>query len=438
MIEEGFDAPKIAFYTHTKSINTIKQLYSEIYRRNLYNSTWYLINNKPLIIGYANVEDDIKATNDASYKPGKLSDDILNFFTFRRPRWLNEEVYEDSFAWCESEYPQPLNGNMISVSVASFMKPPFSFNLTKENWDNYGRGYNIDKRVNISEDAPKGTFFQSQWDTAFKLNPDIVFITGYNEWIAWKLKTPDDYERIFGDKYMLVDQCTPEFSRDIEIMRGGWNDAFYIQTALNIRKYKFNSLDGYNIYTEKNTIDINTGSGWDNVYAIYRNPGLSNIPRDSVGISLKQQYKTEAVRNNITEIKVAHDNEYIYFNIKSDKEIQFIDDVSFMNILIGNEKVSLKDWEGYSYVINRSRNIEFCDVSKIDSKGSIKNIGHSQYVIKGDTMQVKVERKLLNLDNSHGFYFKVSDGINNVLDIMDYYTSGISMPMGRLSFRYYF
>ncbi len=439
MNKEGFNAPKIVFYTHTKSIDTIKQLYNELYRKDLYSSTWYLVNGKPLIIGYQDVEDDINASNVQNYKPKPLSDDILNFFSFRRPRWLNEEVFDDSFSWCESEYPQPVNGNMMSVSVASFMRPPFSFNLSHEGWDNYGRGYNVKEKKNVSADAPKGTFFQAQWNTVINKNPDIVFVTGWNEWIAWKLKTPNEYEITFKDKYMLVDQCNFEFSRDTEIMRGGCDDAFYIQLAMNIRKYKYNSLDTYDVNTEKNTIDIHSGNGWDNVYAVYRNPGLSNVPRDSVGISVKQHYTAEAARNNITAIKVAHDDKFIYFNIQTDKDINVIDDASFMNILIGTGKLSLKDWEGYSYVINRSRNNDKCDVSKLDSNGKTVTIGSADYTINGSVLQLKVERKMLKLSSSSkGFYFKVSDGVKNVSDIMEYYTSGSAMPMGHLSYRYYF
>jgi len=50
---------------------------------------------------------------------------------------------------------------------------------------------------------------------------------------------------------------------------------------------------------------------------------------------------------------------------------------------------------------------------------------------------VKVPRSALGLgENENTFYFKVADGVENYKDIMDYYVTGRSLPMGHLSYQY--
>lgn len=117
----------------------------------------------------------------------------------------------------------------MNVTVASHPNVPFSFTLTRglENW---GRGWDPQARVNRPEDVNTGAFFQKQWDWAIENDPALVFVGGWNEWIA--------YKQLWEGEYMLCDAVDREFSRDIEPMCGGYEDAFYIQLIRNIRRYK--------------------------------------------------------------------------------------------------------------------------------------------------------------------------------------------------------
>ena len=54
-------------------------------------------------------------------------------------------------------------------------------------------------------------------------------------------------------------------------------------------------------------------------------------------------------------------------------------------------------------------------------------------------MYVAIPRADIGADgNCKSIYFKVSDSVENFRDINDYYVSGKSVPMGRLSFLYNF
>ena len=90
---------------------------------------------------------------------------------------------------------------------------------------------------------------------------DNVFVTGWNEWIAIKLDLGDG-------KPWFVDCATEEFSRDIEPMKGGYEDAFYLQLCDNIRRYK-GKHDEVRL-PDKKTVDINGEvSQWDGVTSVY-------------------------------------------------------------------------------------------------------------------------------------------------------------------------
>jgi len=94
-----------------------------------------------------------------------------------------------------------------------------------------GRSFH-DGRVDDRPQAYKyGLNFEEQWRRALELDPEVVFITGWNEWIAMQLNKTEG-PAIFCDQFNL------EFSRDVEMMKGGYGDNYYMQMAGNIRRFK--------------------------------------------------------------------------------------------------------------------------------------------------------------------------------------------------------
>ena len=105
-----------------------------------------------------------------------------------------------------------------------------------------------------------------------------------------------------------------------------------------------------------------------------------------------------------------------------------------MNLFIGTGDLEKKGWEGYEFVVNRSGE---GNVDKLSEDMSCEPKGNAVVTVHGNAMFVTVPRALLGLgadDNS--FYFKVADNITHAENIMYYYVSGCSVPMGRMSFRY--
>lgn len=427
-LQAGWDAPKVAFYTHSYSIQTANKLYENVYKANYYPNTWYLVDGKPLIMAYTDTEKDKAVSGDANYNPEPLSQEFLDFFTIMRPQWPDEQYYADGFPWLEWKYPQPEHSGIMNVSVASHPGVPFSFSITRPGWLNWGRGYNPITGVNNSDKVNEGLFFQYCWDTVHAEDPDTVFVTGWNEWIA--LKT------LYDGEYMLCDAANLEYSRDIEMMKGGYNDAFFIQLIQNVRQFKGTEADTNTINPQ--TIDIDGDiAQWDEVDTIYRNIGDISYGRDYRGCTVRVKYSMEAPRNNLQTIKTAHDDEYIYFLIQADNDITAPgDETNWCNILIGTGDPSLKGWESYEYIINRSVNGNTSSIESLGENFSCTEVGQAEIRLNGNSLMVKVPRAAVGLTNSAEFYFKVADDVEHQDDIMDYYVTGRSMPMGHLSYKY--
>jgi hypothetical protein len=427
----GWDPPRVAFYTHSHSLQTTRTLYRELYEPNVYPDTWYRINGKPMIIAYTKPEDDLaeaKSRGD-SYTTGPLPDEILNFFYFFIPQWPFEEVRPDGFPWVEWTFPQPLHGHMMNVTVASHPAIPMSFSLTRGN-QNWGRGWNTETKQNVEQDIDKGTFFQSQWDHALAVDPDMISVGGWNEWIA--------YKQPYLGEYMLCDGATKEFSRDIEPMNGGYQDAFYIQLIRNIRKYK--GVIETAETSESKTIDISRNiSQWDGVTYTQENIDGIYPDRDSYGGAKAVHYTQPAPANKLKEIKVSHDSRYLYFYIRfRDKITPFNGKDNWLNLLIGTGDPGLKNWESYEYIIGTRYEGNKTDVGRLHNDFTATKCGEARYFLNDSIIQIRVPRSAIKTGaGENQFYFKVAAGVDNPSGIMNYYRSGSVMPMGRLSYIYY-
>lgn len=428
---DGWAVPQAVFYTHSKSFETTWQLYNDLYKPNLYPKAWYRVGGKPMIIAYTHEADDIAealSRADSSYRPVAYSQAIKDFFYFKKPQWPGDPVYQDGFPWIEWKYPQPLHGNTMSVSVASHPKVPMSRSITS-GWVNWGRGWDPGTQKNKKEDILTGGFFQKQWDHALTVSPDTVFVGGWNEWVA--------YKQPYGDEYMLCDAADIEFSRDIEPMRGGYGDAFYIQLIENIRAYK-GVADSHPGYAPL-TINIADGAAqWAAAKAIYRNINAKAGGRDYFGASKKVSYSAPAPANNLQEVRVAHDAYNFYFLIRADKPfVQVQDSTGLFQLLMGKDKPANKGWNGYEYLVEPDLSKGEARISMLDRNRKKKEVGNGKLMIRQNILQIEIPRKLMAANNKlTQFYFKVADGVAKPSDIMEYYISGSVMPLGRLSFAY--
>ncbi|MDR0714697.1 MAG: hypothetical protein LBF89_10640 [Bacteroidales bacterium] len=433
MLKNGWNPPKVVFYTHSHSFQTVRDLYAALYQPNRYPDTWYRIDGKPAIIAYTDAADDLSeaaSRGDNTYIPGTLSAEILDFFHFLKPQWPYDPIFPDGFPWVEWTFPQPLHmqSQVMNVTVASHPKVPMSFSLTRENWINWGRGWNVTTKQNVAADVDRGTFFQSQWDRAIGADPPMISVGGWNEWIA--------YKQPFDGEYMLCDAANKEYSRDIEPMNGGYQDAFYLQLIRNIRRYKGVQVDGES--NEGKTVDMAGAlSQWNDVKYVVRNTDEKFMARDAFGGSKTVRYTQAAAENKLLEIRVTHDTQNLYFYLKGkDSFTGNAGNENWLNLFIGTGEPAAKGWESYEYVVGRMIENDNASIGKFSSGFAATEAGSARIVRNSDVILLSVPRSAVGLSNADSFYFKVAMGVANPSDIMDYYKSGSAMPMGRLSYSY--
>ncbi len=228
---QGVKVPQIVFMvgwnvnTGQPHYDDFMSLYDNIYSKSKYKSLWFYLKGKPHIL--YSPRDLIKNPDDESIT--NLHNDIRRFFTFRpvNPFYKSSALANASqtWAWLET-YPQNgynINTNgeyeQVAVGVAQNANDNSVSATAMTSEGTYGRSYTYNEGQNNEPSAYlNGLNFQEQWERAFELDPEIVFITSWNEWIAMRFE---------GNRF--VDSFNNEKSRDIEPMKGGFGDNYYYQ-----------------------------------------------------------------------------------------------------------------------------------------------------------------------------------------------------------------
>ncbi len=433
--QKGWSVPKVTFFTKRKCDILISDLYKNIYIKNLYPHLWFTgSGTKPYIIA---VKEDVP-------------EDIRDFFNIRYPQWPEEEFRPDGFPYVEKVRPQRLYTNLVNVSVAQHTGGAFSWSLEGPHGIkriSWGRGYTVKRPENGNIEAiARGDNFQEQWDHAISIDPEIVFVTGWNEWIAGKWYKP--HLQDYGNIPYWVDSFNTEFSRDIEMTKSkgyvineegkhveeGYGDNFYIQLIQNVRKYK-GIWEGIT-HAEPKKIDINDVHSWDDVKNIYLNLSTRKVERDYTDFTCINNYRLPKPRNFVTEIRVSDDEESIYFFIKTDEDmvLKRHEKSNLVNLFLGFDIKDKNSFYSYKYVVNRYPGDSTTSIEKYEN-GFVK-VGDAEYRVDGNIMQIKMPKALFGIKDEFDMHFKVADSVENEDDILDYYVSGDSVPMGRLSFLY--
>jgi len=421
---QGFDVPKVAFYTNSYSASTISNCYNTWYKNGLYSDLWFSFDSKPLIIG---VSSDLSQSQKDLY---------LDFFDFRESQWpygMDEDL-EDGFPWMDWEYPQTNYNGTISVSLAQHP----GARMSEGAQSNKGRGFDYTKYKNYSSNKELGTNYAGQWNTVFNNNSlttnqkiNNVFVTGFNEWIAMKLND--------GENSFFVDTFSEEYSRDIEMMKGGYEDNYYLQTAQFIKLFKYSTAKHYSY--NFNTIDINDSSfsGWANVKSNFKDFSGDAIARNFRDAGSTQIYTDTTNRNDITDVSITHDDNNLYIKVVTKDIITDYNgtDKNWMNVLIKTSDNLENSFAGYNYIINRSpQNNSVTSIEQYNNNSwTIKDT--ADYKVFGNTIVYSIKLSSLGLTKDNCFVqFKVSDNVTDNGEIMEYYISGDSAPIGRLSYSY--
>ena len=368
---------------------------------------------------------------------------MKEFFTFRpgQPDYVNGPTRNDQWGWLEN-YPQhgyaPKAGGgfeQATVGVAQNASGASGGHASGFNTAlTYGRSYTKAKGQDSRSDAYLyGLNFQEQWKGAFALDPDLIFVTGWNEWIAgrwfdWDVKP-----------FAFVDEYSAEKSRDIEPVKswGNKGDVYYMQLVSNIRKFK--GMADEEIASASQTIDINDGNAWGAVKPEYISPKGNVIHRNHAGQGTSLIYTNTTGRNDIVMAKVARDKDYLYFYVETADPLTNTSDPKWMRLFIDIDRKKETGWEGYDFVVNRVNPTDSASIEKSVNIWNWSKVGNAEFNINGKTLVLKIKKSVLGVtdDKLLNFEFKWSDNMQEDGNIMDFYVNGDVAPGGRFNFHYF-
>ncbi len=464
--DAGWDVPKFMFYTNSNSAEVVRRLYEGyatdiagqsdiyndgIYKDGRYRDLWFAPNDKPMIVAVTEENGGASDQGSAAALTKAEDSDLLEFFEVKESQWPNTGVENtNGFPWVQFSRPNSAFGEVINVSVAQHNKLPFSdAALSAELADlMWGRGYTSANGADHSNDAiNSGLNFEEQWDNAIAADVKYTFITGWNEWIALKsVGAPGNGQYLDGGNYerpFFVDTFNREFSRDVEMMKGGYFDNFYLQMARNIRDYKTVTLTDA-VRSDYKSIDISTGlTQWNAVKDVYYDFSGDAIERNSIGMSSTVTYTDTSNRNDIEEVRVASDAENIYFLVQCKDNIQVeLTRGNWMNILISVNGSSDAGWNGYNFLVNRTPSANgLTTVDKLVAEGSsgvaYQSSGKAYVTVNGRYMQYCIPKTSLGITGEYRIDFKVLDNVTDMTDLASFYTTGDACPAGRMNYAYY-
>ncbi len=461
-MDDGVLTPKVSFmlpFGGGDDTNTqVRDMYMDFYRAGDYHKLWFYWDGKPVLMARQNA---IK-TNDNAGK------EISDFFTWRggQSAYVVDKTNYGEWGWL-STYPQAVYyadryahkdrlAEQVTVGVA--MNHNYKLGQLSAMSGNYvmGRSYTHDYQDRYEKEGKEaskwGYNFAEQFTYALEIDPEMIFITGWNEWAMARIDGwPSGWDSEVPNAF--CDQFNDEFSRDLEPTKGALKDHYYYQMVNFVRQYK--GVRPIPTPSLKATIDITKDNAqWSTVEPYYAAYIGNTDDREGEGWG-NLQYHEYSGRNDIIGARVARDDEFVYFYVECNENITPYTDPLWMVLYIDSDQKN-QGWETFDYVLNKtSPTADKATLEKFTGNGyETEKVGEVDYTVDGKYMQVKVPKSMLNIS---GYDFTVNftwtDNVHDEADagergdadykytkfsgdIMDFYISGDVAPSGRFKYSY--
>lgn len=427
LISTGAKVPQISFVLNANPEKVLPSLV-EFYTNKKYSSLWYYFEGKPFLLAPKDCR--------ARYK-NLLSFRYCWFDTHGKAgNWWDDSG--DCWTWGDLS-PQTEVQEEMSVLAGSHANWNIGRSFTG---DNYGAGFQPE--TSTEEMRAKGIFFHNQFDRVLQCDPDLVFITGWNEWVAQRqianVKMPFLGRTIdVGDLY-FVDCYNHEFSRDIEPCANDFKDIYYYYMADYIRRYK--GIKPVSAVKEKTNIKIDGKfDDWLSVPAKYVDYIGDTTPRNHFGFGFKNiKLENNTGRNDIKCCKIATDGESAYFYVETVSKLTPHTDNDWMKLFIEVLDSQAPAWEGFQFVVNREspRNSNFAQLERSNGGWSWEKIDDVPYSYKDNKLELAIPLLSLDIESARTFTidFKWVDNAISDGDICTAMSDGDSAPDNRWRYRF--
>ncbi len=247
----------------------------------------------------------------------EIDEQIRKFFTFRKPQpdyfagptgpnqWSWLEVYPQHAFYTTPGIPEQMT---VGVSQNAVDGKLGVLSHPRSN----GRSYHDGKQPGPEGQDTSGRNFAEQFQHALKVDPQFLFITGWNEWIAGRFDAK--FPLAGAGPVTFVDEFNQEYSRDIEPMHGGHGDNYYYQMIAGIRRYK--GVRPVDPVTPRPIVVDGKFDDWKDVTPEFRDTIGDPVSRDHQGWNPKLRYVNKTGCNDLISAKVSCDQQNVYFLVQ--------------------------------------------------------------------------------------------------------------------------
>jgi len=423
MRSEGLRTPRITFLTNSHHTRVVNQLFDRIYRPGKYKQLWFHWKGKPLLMA----------------NPEGLSEEQQSFFTLRRSwawskghQWFGDG--KDRWPWLDHS---PQTPGWHTPGTPEFM--PVC--IAQHPISNIGRSHQNKKQPPPEQTkSHHGLYFQEQWDHTLKVDPEIAFVTGWNEWVAQRFlrKAGKAPGKLLGKplnpgETYFVDCYNLEVSRDADPMAGGYGDAYYYQMMANIRRFKGTPpLPKPPEPTIRIEID-GAFDDWKSVPAGTFPDKLRDTQHRDHESWGKQRIVEQSGRNDFANLRVVRQNKSIAFLLHTRAPLTPPSDDRWMTLFIDADLDPSTGWNGYDYLVNRQRKDGTCSLEKLSNDGRPTLVSMIPCAFENNMLELSLPLLPDWSDGKPVFDFHASD---NAPLSEQFYTQGDHAPDRRFNYRF--
>jgi hypothetical protein len=423
MRRRGQRTPQIAFLANTKHEKVVTHLSKNFYAAKLHPELWFRWKGKPLLLT-PDTEIPASVTNFFSIRHSWAWTSPKGWFGNGKDKWPWLDHTPQNFGWHES----PQRAEQLAVAVAEH---PVS---------NIGRSFHAGKQPPPGATKPElGLYFAEQWMRALQVDPELVFVTGWNEWIAQRFL--NEGRQTFlgqvlpqGGTY-FVDAYSQEFSRDIEPMKGGHGDNYYYQLVNFIRRYKgvpaLPPVAGGPVTVDGSFDD------WRAVTPEFADTLGDPVQRNHPGWKGQPKFTNTSGRNDLAAAKVSRDATNVYFYVRTSDPLTPRTDPNWMLLFIDADQNPRTGWLGYDFVVNRIP--PGATTATLErNQGGAYRWGEPVSIpcrAAGSEIELSIPATALGLAPGAGLDFKWADNIQQTGDWSDFTLNGDVAPNDRFNFR---
>ena len=452
MHQQEIPVPKVVFFMNENYDEAMNCVLDNFYNNQEYKPLMFIWEGKPLIMaGSEKCKEQCERCR---------NEEVQEMFTWRYTWAFNENQWNFLDSVPQDYYV--INGKAEQISVNKSMGSPL--------WDAEWQGSSSTSQRTpaynehwLTDQTPFGYFFEEQWSRAHEVDPSIVCVTGWNELTAaaWPStrNSPHPFMRKSWDDpnwrcvnketclakdsagnhiphgWFFVDEFNMEFNRDLEPMKGGYNDSYYYQLVSHIRKFK--GMSKPEKASPAKTIEIDGNfAEWQDVKPSFKDPKGDCMHRDFKNVNNSERLVNKTGRNDIVFSKVTHDSLNVYFYVETADPITSYKDPLWMLLLVDSDKNNQTGWEGYDYIVNHEVINSNKSTLKFWNGNSWQKLGEAELGLAGTQMEISISKDLLGLKGLPDFYFKWADNPSHLDNIENFFVNGETAPDRRFNYHY--